>query len=264
MMKRLFSFPFYLITALLLLPAGASLAQNRTTTQTTGSQVREVLTNEAIIKLAREHFKERTIIQVIRTSPTAFNLTTAKLVELKRRGVSERVITEMLERQALASETPGMGSLRDDEFFKADDEAFFNSVNPRQKHSPDQHHRNSASASTGETPIFGSNSGSRGKSSSRSLGSNGEQANQTETSGSATVRIIRPATEGGEPKLERAPKLDNPAIVELIQAGFSEGTILRKIEITQVEFDLSAKALAELRRNRVSERIIRAMTEAMK
>lgn len=49
----------------------------------------------------------------------------------------------------------------------------------------------------------------------------------------------------------------------MIQAGFSEGTVLRKIEITQVNFDLSAKAVTELRKNRVTERIIKAMTEAM-
>jgi hypothetical protein len=49
----------------------------------------------------------------------------------------------------------------------------------------------------------------------------------------------------------------------MIQAGFSEGTVLRKIEITEVNFDLSGKAVAELRQNRVTERIIRAMNEAM-
>ncbi len=266
MMKRFSSLPFYLITAFILafVPVSASLAQSRTTQQTASNQVREVLTNEAVIKLAREHFKERTIIQVIRRSPTAFNLSTAKLVELKRSGVSERVITEMIERQTVAAEMQGMNSLRDDEFFKADDEAFFNSVNPRQNRATDQRNKNNAPVSESETPVFGEHSGTRSKSSSRSPGGNGEHSNQNEVSGTATVRIIRPTTEGSEPKLEHAPKLDNQAVVELIQAGFSEGTILRKIEITQVDFDVSAKALAELRRNRVSERVIRAMSEAMK
>lgn len=77
------------------------------------------------------------------------------------------------------------------------------------------------------------------------------------------MRIIRAPAQEGVPKLERAPKLDNQVIIQLIEAGFTEGTILRKIEAMQVDFDTSPTALAELRRNRVSERVIIAMIEAM-
>jgi hypothetical protein len=97
-------------------------------------------------------------------------------------------------------------------------------------------------------------------------GPNGSASGSSETMGSASVRIIRPPSEagsGGEPKLQRQAKLDNRAILDLIQAGFSEGTILRKIENSQVEFDLSTKSLTDLRKNRVSESIIKAMSEAM-
>ena len=86
--------------------------------------------------------------------------------------------------------------------------------------------------------------------------------------GSASVKILRPAGDaaaGGAslPKLERAPKLDNQGVLEMVQAGFSEGTIIRKIELAQVDFDLSSNALTELKQNRVSEKIIKAMTTAM-
>ena len=51
--------------------------------------------------------------------------------------------------------------------------------------------------------------------------------------------------------------------IQLIEAGFSEGTIVKRIEGSPVDFDLSPKSLATLRQNRVSERIIKAMTDAM-
>ena len=61
-------------------------------------------------------------------------------------------------------------------------------------------------------------------------------------SGSATVRIIKPPTEGGEsaaPKLEKTPTLTNEGVIRLVEAGFSEGTIIKRIEDSPVDFDLS-------------------------
>jgi hypothetical protein len=231
---------------------------------------REVLTNQSIINLAKARFKERTIISLIRSSPTAFDLSTVKLIELKKSGVSERIVLEMIERQAYVSTAQGLASLRDDEFFKADDEAFFNSaplrIEPRDKRTNKQGDKpDDKQAKENESSVFGSRSGSKSKTTTRGLGgAGGDRSNESELSGTATVRIVRPPGESsGEPKLERAAKLDNRAVLEMVQAGFSEGTILRKIETTQVEFDVSSKGLAELRQNRVSERIIKAMTEAM-
>src|SRR5262249_136281 len=87
---------------------------------------REVLTNDAVINLSRAGFKERTIITLIRTSEISFDISTNKLVELKKRGVNERVINEMIERTNYGSVAQRIGSLKDDEFFAKDDEAFFN------------------------------------------------------------------------------------------------------------------------------------------
>ncbi len=221
---------------------------------------REILTNESIISLSKAGFKERTIITLIRTSQTAFDISTMKLVELKKRGVSERIISEMIERTNSGDAIRRLTTLRNDEFFSKDDEAFFRGSDifkelPSEKQARKQEE---------DAMIFGSQSGGRSKTESRGLGPNGERSQNTELMGSASVRIIRPPGEvSGEPKLERAPKLDNQGILEMIQAGFSEGTVIRKIETSQVDFDLSQKALTELRQNRVSEKIIRAMTTAM-
>ena len=224
---------------------------------------RETLTNEAIINLSKAHFKESTIISLIRTSPVAFDISTAKLIELKKRGVSEHIVMAMIERQSYTSNAQSLAMLGDDDFFSKDDEAFFNSDPTRTLPSANKRPDDKA-AKENEADIFGSRSGSRSKTQSRGLGGGTEQGGESDGSGSATVRIIRPPSEaGGGPKLERAPKLDNQAILELIQAGFSEGTILRKIEASQVDFDLAPKAVATLRQNRVSERIIKAMTDAM-
>lgn len=255
--------PFMLALLLACDTVQVSLAQ--------GAPVREVLSNDSIINLVKAGFKENTIISLIRTSPVTFDITTAKLVTLKKNKVSEKIITAMIERQNFGGGM-GTGSLADDEFFKQDDDAFFRGVNPNQpqpgapgqKDAPTQVDPRMDEA---ENPIFGSRSGGKSQSRSRGLGGpNGNASNEGETFGSASVKILRPPSEAGgagAPKLERAPKLDNKAILDLIEAGFSEGSILRKIENSQVDFDISAKALAELRKNRVSDAVIKAMAEAM-
>ena len=86
------------------------------------------------------------------------------------------------------------------------------------------------------------------------------------TTGSATVKLIKPPAEPGESgpaKLEKAKSLTNDSIVELVEAGFSEGTIIRRIEQSPVEFDLAANKLDELRKRRVSEKVLTAMKAAM-
>src|SRR2546430_1143440 len=88
---------------------------------------RETLTNEAIINLSKAHFKESTIISLIRTSPVAFDISTAKLIELKKRGVSEHIVMAMIERQSYTSNAQSLAMLGDDDFFSKDNEAFFNS-----------------------------------------------------------------------------------------------------------------------------------------
>ena len=104
-----------------------------------------------------------------------------------------------------------------------------------------------------------------GKGSTRSRGGTNSGADDTITTGSATVRILRPPTEagGGPAKLEKTQSLTNDSVCELVEAGFSEGTIIRRIENSPVEFDLSAAKVEELRKRRVSEKIITAMKTAM-
>ncbi|MDX2032888.1 MAG: hypothetical protein SF339_19585 [Blastocatellia bacterium] len=246
--------PLCLAIAITLVSAGAGMAQTRPE-----AGVNEILTNESVINLSRAGFKDRTIIMLIRSSETRFDISTPRLVELKKRGVKEQVITAMIERTNMGIAAQRMPSLRDDEFFAKDDDAFFNG--PIFKQLPTE---KEAKRREDEAMIFGSQSGSKSATQSRGTGPNVSGSSQGEVMGSASVRIVRPPSEaGGEPKLQRAAKLDNQGVLEMIQAGFSEGTILRKIESSQVDFDLSQKAVSNLRQNRATERIIRAMTTAM-
>ncbi len=244
--------PLCLIIFLVLPAAHKSFAQDMRT--------REILTNESIVSLTKARFKERTIITLIRTSQTAFDISTLKLVELKKRGVSERVISEMIEITNRGEMAQRLTTLRDDEFFAKDDDAFFNG--PIFKELPSE---KQAKKMEDDAMIFGSQSGGRSKSRTRGFGPNGERQDQSEVSGTASVRIIRPSGEQNPatPKLERAPKLDNQGVLEMVQAGFSEGTIIRKIETSQVEFDLSEAAVEGLKKNRVSDRVLTAMKTAM-
>lgn len=167
---------------------------------------REILTNSSIINLSKARFREKTIISLIRTSQTAFDLSTPRLIELKKNGVNEKIITEMIERQAMfsGSEAARLLSLRDDEFFRADDDEFFKSTSPRLNPPAEKRPRPATPAPENDVPVFGSGSSSQGQTRSRGLGGNGDNASQSELGGSATVRIVRPPAETGEPKLERA------------------------------------------------------------
>lgn len=204
------------------------------------------LTNAAVVKLVRAGFKENTVVAIIRTRPHQFDLSPDRLIELKKSGVSEKIILAML-------------SVDDAEFADdgwSDDPFFKDSLGGR-----DGNNRSSGNSAD----IFGSNGGSRGR--TRTTGGRGGNTDDTETTGSATVKIIRPPAEAGgtsaPPKMERTPTLNNNSIIELVEAGFSEGTIIRRIEQSPVEFDLSVEKLKELRRRRVTEAIITAMTAAM-
>jgi hypothetical protein len=118
-------------------------------------------------------------------------------------------------------------------------------------------------SSSWQSDIFGSSSGSRSKTTGRGI--DGSNQGETATTGSATVRILRPPAEagGGQPKLEKTPTLTNESVIKLVDAGFSEGTIIKRIEDSPADFDLSVAKLEELRRRRVTEAIILAMTDAM-
>ncbi len=218
------------------------------TTPVTAQQTHEApLTNASVVKLVRAGFKEKTIIAIIRSRPNRFNLEPDRLIELKRNGVPENIILTMLELDAWSS-------LSDDDW--SEDSMFRSNRSPQGNGSGDPN--------SGETNIFGSSGGSNSRTRSRG-GLNGSNQGETVTTGSATVRIIRPPAEaGGTPlKLEKTPTLNNESIIKLVEAGFSEGTIIKRIEDSPADFDLSPEKLNELRKRRVTDAIITAMTAAM-
>jgi len=200
------------------------------------------LTNASVVRLIKAGFKEKTIITIIGNRPSDFKLDTEHLIELKRSGVNENIILAMLSSQ--------MGIvLVEDEW---SGESLFKDSK-----------KGDAKGQGGEG-IFGS--GSSSQSSGRSNGMPGGNQNEGNVSGSATVRIIKPPTEGGEsasPKLEKTPTLTNEGVIKLVDAGFSEGTIIKRIEDSPVDFDLSPAKLDELFKRRVSDAIITAMKAAM-
>lgn len=204
------------------------------------------LTNTSVVKLVRAGFKEKTIIAIIRSRPNRFNLEPDRLIELKRNGVPENVILTMLQLDAWSS-------VSDDDW---DEDSMFKSERPRRSGPGDSR--------SGETDIFGSSGGSNSQTRSRG-GINGSNQGDTLTTGSATVRILRPPAEAGGAslKLEKTPTLNNESIVKLVEAGFSEGTIIKRIEDSPADFDLSPEKLTDLRKRRVTEAIITAMTLAM-
>jgi hypothetical protein len=198
------------------------------------------LTNASVIRLVKAGFKEKTIIAIINSRPNQFKVDTDHLIQLKVNGVGENIILSML------AQDPSFS--RSDDW---DDDAFFKSPGNR-----------TGDGNGSGTNIFGSSGGS--SSQSRSRGTRGGNDNENNVTGSATVRIIKPPTEaGGVPKLERTPTLNNEEIIRLVAAGFSEGTILKRIEGSPADYDLSPAKLEELHKNRVTDPIIAAMSTAM-
>jgi hypothetical protein len=218
------------VIALILLLASAAMAQSPSTP----------MTNAAVIKLVRAGFKEKTVIAIIHSRPNRFDLEPDRLIELKRSGVSENIILAMLS--------------QGDALFTGDDLSFTD-PDPTKKRSTDD---------PGGTDIFADRAGTSGE--TRGRGMSGSNQGARATTGSATVRIVKPPPDdnGAGLKLEKTPTLNNESIIGLVDAGFSEGTIIKRIEGSPVDFDLSDAKLAELRRHRVTEPVIVAMKTAMR
>ena len=210
------------------------------------------MTNAEVVKLVKAGFKEKTITLIIASRIPNFDLSSDRMIQLKRNGVNENIIIAMLARQE-GTDVPSDESWGDDPFFNS-------KLDPK-----DGSAGGSRAGSDSGTNIFGSSSGAQQRSSSRA--GNGSASGESDLSGSATVRILRPPTEGGAngspAKLEKTKSLTNDSIVELVDAGFSEGTIIRRIEQSPVEFDLAADKLDQLRKRRVSEKVLAAMKAAM-
>jgi len=205
------------------------------------------LTNTSIVKLVKAGFREKTVIAIIHNRRSVFNLDPEQLIQLKRQGVSENIILAML-----GSEDATFAVNDDEEW--ASDEQFFRGLKKP----------GNGGDKSGSGGIFGSGGSSQSQSRSN-MGGDGNQ-NEGNVTGSATVRIVRPPAEAGgtaTPKLEKTPTLNNGGVIQLVEAGFSEGTIIKRIESSPVEFDLSPAKLAELQKRRVSDAIIAAMSAAM-
>ena len=210
------------------------------------------MTNAEVIKLVKAGFKEKTVVLIIASRIPKFDLTSDQMIKLKHAGVSENIIIAMLARQEGTDVPADDSSWGDDPFFNS-------KLDPK-----DGSAKGSGSGSDGGTSIFGSNTGSRAKNSTRT--GNGSGSDESNLSGSATVRLIKPPSESGggtAAKLEKTKSLTNDSIVELVEAGFSEGTIIRRIEQSPVEFDLAADKLEALRKRRVTDKVIVAMKAAM-
>ena len=242
-------FPTTLITLLLL--AGSAFGVH--------AQTRDEgpMTNAEVIKLVKAGFKEKTIVLIIASRIPNFDLTSDKMIQLKRAGVNENIIVAMLARQE-GNDVPA-----DDSSWG--DDPFFNSkLDPKDGSTKGSGNGSGSGASDGGTSIFGSSTGSRQRNSTRT--GNGSASGESNLSGSATVRLIKPPSEvgGGTPaKLEKTKSLTNESIVELVEAGFTEGTIIRRIEQSPVEFDLAADKLEALRKKRVTDKVLAAMKAAM-
>jgi len=239
-------FPKFLITLLLL--AGSAFGVQAQTKD------EGPMTNAEVIKLVKAGFKEKTIVLIIASRIPNFDLTSDQMIKLKRAGVNENIIVAMLARQE-GNDVPA-----DDSSWG--DDPFFNSkLDPKDGSTKGS---GSGSGNDGGTSIFGSSSGSRQKNTTRT--GNGSASGDSQLSGNATVRLIKPPSEAGgatAAKLEKTKSLTNDSIVELVEAGFSEGTIIRRIEQSPVEFDLAADKLDALRKKRVTDKVIVAMKAAM-
>jgi hypothetical protein len=213
-----------------------------------GQQTNATLTNASVVRLVKAGFKEKTIITIISNRPSDFKLGTEELISLKRNGVNETIILAMLSSQ--------MGTVFVNDEDDWDNSTFFKDLK-RPGAAPEAEKQ-------GSTSIFGS--GGSSQSQSRSRGGLGGNQSDGSVTGSATVRIIKPPVEAGEsatPKLERAQTLNNEGVIRLVEAGFSEGTIIKRIEESPVDFDLRPAKIVELQKRRVTEPIIAAMNAAM-
>ena len=198
------------------------------------------MTNSAVIKLVRAGFKEKTVIAIIHSRPSQFDLEPDRLIELKHNGVTENVILAMLAQTAAID---------------AGDDFDFTDFDRGDR---------KASDNANGADIFGS--GSSSGSQTRGRGMRGSNQGSQTTTGSATVRILRPPADenGSSLKLEKTPTLTNDSVIQLVDAGFSEGTIISRIEASPADFDLTETKISELRRHRVTEPVINAMKAAMR
>ena len=196
------------------------------------------MTNSAVIKLVRAGFKDKTVIAIINSRPNHFDLEPDRLIELKRSGVSENIMLAMLSQS--------------DALFAGDD-LVLQIPTTRASDRP----RIAA-------PIFLAIAPEQvvkpGKGNERfKPGRSYDHGQRYSSHPEATTD-----ENGASLKLEKTPTLNNESIIRLVEAGFSEGTIIKRIEGSPVDFDLSDVKIDELRRHRVTEPVVASMKTAMR
>src|SRR4030095_11241721 len=147
-MKRLlFSLSVSLIFSLIATCAVASAQSNDN---------HKPLNNAEIVKLVKAGFKEKSIITIIASRPAEFDLSTDRMIELKRNGVSEKVILAMISRQ--------QGGVFSDEALN--DDGLFDFPSGSSASSKDGARQNNPNDGS-STDIFGSGSSNRGSTRTR-------------------------------------------------------------------------------------------------
>src|SRR5687768_2694897 len=117
----------------------------------------QALNNAAVVKLAKAGFKEKTIISVINSRIPNFDLSPDRMIELKRNGVSEKVIMAMLSRQE------GMDMMTDDENW-SDEQFMTQGLDPKSSTGSPSGTTSGSAPADGGTNIFGSGTGVKGRS----------------------------------------------------------------------------------------------------
>ncbi len=133
-------FPITLITLLLL--AGSAFGVQAQTKD------EGPMTNAEVIKLVKAGFKEKTIVLIIASRIPNFDLTSDRMIQLKRAGVNENIIVAMLARQEGTDMPADDSSWGDDPFFNS-------KLDPKDGSTKGS---GSGSGSDGSTNIFGSSS----------------------------------------------------------------------------------------------------------
>ncbi|HSK64114.1 MAG TPA: hypothetical protein VK893_09740, partial [Pyrinomonadaceae bacterium] len=153
------------------------------------NQSQKSLNNAAVVKLSKAGFKEKTIISIIYSRIPNFDLSADRMIELKRNGVTEKIIVAMLARQE------GMNAFNDDDSWS--DEEFITGLDPKTNTTPATRGTGGAGSSSSDpgTNIFGTSGGAKGR--TRSHMGNGGIDSDIVTTGSATVKILRPPSEAG-------------------------------------------------------------------
>src|SRR5215208_5151347 len=117
-------------------------------------QSQKTLNNAAVVKLAKAGFKEKTIISIINSRMPNFDLSPDRMIELKRNGVTEKVIIAMLARQ------DGMDPFDDESW--ADEEFMSKGLDPKTGTPRSNSNSGGGGSSDPGTNIFGSSGGVKG------------------------------------------------------------------------------------------------------